>query len=154
VADVAVGLLSLSAVARFAAEQQRARITVIRMGGARYRGPVDAPWDTGMAELAVCPNVRLKINGLLNNAPPGDPEGWGPSSVGWRVENYKPWITSALRLFGEGRAMYGSDWPVCMANATWKESMACFTQSMGPRTEAFRESVLGGSAAEWYRLGG
>jgi len=160
VADVAVGMLSLGAVAKFASANERARISVLRMGGARYGGGVsdgggvDAPWESGMTELAACANVRLKMNGLLNNAPPGDPDGWGPASVGWRVEHYKPWITLALRLFGEGRAMFGSDWPVCMAGATWKESMACFTQSMGPRTEAYREAILGGAAAEWYGLRG
>jgi L-fuconolactonase len=153
VADVSVGLFSLSAVAKFAAAHPAIRITVLRTGGARYNGRVDEAWEAGMTELAACPNVRLKINGLLNNAPPGDPGGWGPASVGWRVENYKPWITHALRLFGDGRAMYGSDWPVCMANATWKESMACFTQAMGPRTETYRELILGGVAAGWYCVG-
>jgi len=165
VADVSCGMLSLGNVAKFAADHTRARLTILRLGGARFAaapdpagapnsGPATDPvWDDGLAQLAACPNVRLKINGLLNNAPPGDPTGWGPSSLGWRVEHYKPWITTALRLFGEGRALYGSDWPICMdRGATWKESMACFTQSMGPRTEEYREAILGGTAMEWYGL--
>ena len=158
VAEVSCGMLSLGAVARFAAEHPRARLTVLRAGGARFDpGPgasrPDPVWLDGMTQLAACANVRLKINGLLNDAPDGDPAGSGPSSVGWRVERYQPWIATALRLFGEGRAMYGSDWPLSLARgASWKESLACFTQSMGPRTMAYREAVLGGVAAEWYGI--
>lgn len=156
-AEVACGMLSLGAVARFAAGHPRARITVLRAGGARFEpaGPArpDPVWEDGMAQLAACPNVRVKINGLLNDAPPGDAGGSGPSSVGWRVEWYKPWVAEVLRLFGAGRAMYGSDWPVSLAKgASWKESLACFTQSMGPRTMAYREAVLGGTAEEWYGI--
>lgn len=153
VADVSCGMLSLANVAKFAAQHERARLTILRLGGARFGPATDPVWEDGLAQLAACPNVRLKINGLLNDAPPGDPTGWGPSSLGWRVEHYKPWISTALRLFGEGRVLYGSDWPVCMdRGATWKESMACFTQSMGPRTQEYREAILGGAAMEWYGL--
>jgi predicted TIM-barrel fold metal-dependent hydrolase len=48
--------------------------------------------------------------------------------------------------------MFGSEWPVRLPDVTWKESLAAFTQSIGAQTMEAREQLLGGAAAEFYRL--
>jgi L-fuconolactonase len=84
--------------------------------------------------------AMIQIDGLINQAGPG----------GWRAETYRRWVQYLLTLFGPGRIMYGSGWPLSMPHATWKESLACFTQALGPRSLAERSSILGGNAAKYY----
>ena len=52
VADVSCGMLSLANVAKFAAEQTRARLTILRLGVARFAPSTDPVWDDGLAQLA------------------------------------------------------------------------------------------------------
>jgi len=47
--------------------------------------------------------------------------------------------------------MYGSGWPLSMPHATWKESLACFTQAMGAQTMDDRALILGDNAAALVR---
>ena len=63
-----------------------------------------------------------------------------------------PFVQHAIRCFGPERLMFGSDWPTCLAAGTWKESLAAFTQSIGPHSIAFREQLLGGTANRLYKV--
>lgn len=54
--------------------------------------------------------------------------------------------------FGPTRMMFGSDWPNCLAEGSWKLTLAKFTQALGPRTMDLRSLMLGDTAASFYRL--
>lgn len=54
-----------------------------------------------------------------------------------------------LRVFGVERCMFASGWPTC---GPWKPTLAAFTQACGPLPQAARERLLGGTAAEFYRI--
>jgi predicted TIM-barrel fold metal-dependent hydrolase len=66
---------------------------------------------------------------------------------GERHREFVPWV---FDRFGPERVMYGSQWPLCMHEGTWKESLAAFTQGLGARTMEEREWILGGTAARVY----
>lgn len=125
----------LSAIAEFAKAHPEARIVIPRTAGAAFGGPPDREWLDGAAAAAELKNVRIKIDGFLTGSPP-----------------HAPWIQAALQIFGASRCIYGSGWPESTSPGTWKEALACFTQSMGARTIDFREQVLGGTAMEVYRV--
>lgn len=36
-----------------------------------------------------------------------------PSGGGWRLDDFAPYLDIGLELFGPGRPMVGSNWPVC-----------------------------------------
>jgi len=38
----------------------------------------------------------------------------------WTAEDLKPFIDSAVQLFGPQRIMFGSDWPVCLVAADYQ----------------------------------
>jgi L-fuconolactonase len=59
------------------------------------------PWRADLARLAERPNVSCKISGLLSEAEPGIP-----------AEELLPYAAHVVEVFGTGRVMYGSDWPV------------------------------------------
>jgi len=59
-------------------------------------------------------------------------------------------LRELLRDPGPERLMYASGWP--LAGATWKETLAAFTQSLGAMPIALREQLLGGTARAFYRI--
>ena len=69
-----------------------------------------------------------------------------------RAAPIRPFVQHALAVFGPRRLMFGSEWPVRLPDVTWKESLAAFTQSIGAHSMEEREQLLGGTAAEFYRL--
>jgi L-fuconolactonase len=96
-----------------------------------------------MERLAAVPHLYVKLSGMITEASPN----------GWKREQIEPYLQHAVRLFGPDRSMFGSDWPVCLlASPNWKGALAAFTQALGPQSEEFRDKVLGGTAANFYRL--
>jgi L-fuconolactonase len=83
----------------------------------------------------------VKISGLITDAP-----------AAWQASEFRPAVQHALRTFGPGRVMYGSDWPSYLPEGTWKEALAAFTQAIGAQPIEVREQLLGGTAARFYRI--
>jgi L-fuconolactonase len=117
------------------------RLVIRAMAGLSFTPAEFEPWAR-MLEPLVKTTALLQIDGLLNFASP----------TGWRAEAYRPWVQYLLRAFGPGRIAYGSGWPLSMPHATWKESLACFTQAMGAQTREDRARILGENAANYYRV--
>lgn len=80
------------------------------------------------------PNIYCKLTGFRLPATPDQAER----------------LRRALRAPGPERLMYASAWPY--AGATWKETLAAFTQSLGPMPIPLREQLLGATAAAFYRI--
>src|SRR5205085_749571 len=74
---------------------------------------VHADWLAGMQELAKCPNVTVKMGGVLlslgnfdarmHEVPPGS---------AFFAESWKPWIEPCIEAFGPDRCMLSSNFPV------------------------------------------
>ena len=61
------------------------------------------PWASRMEPLAACPNVWVKVSGMITEA---DWEHWTPDDL-------VPYVQRLLSWFGPRRLLFGSDWPVC-----------------------------------------
>ena len=83
-----------------------------------------------------------KVSGLMTIARRAD---LAPSDLA-------PYIDHALTSFGADRLMFGSDWPACLPEFTWKASLAAFTQAIGAQTIEVREELLGGTAERFHAL--
>jgi hypothetical protein len=59
-------------------------------------------------------------------------------------------LQELLRNPGPERMMFASNWPY--GGGTWKETLAAFTQCLGPQSIELREQLLGGTARDFYRL--
>lgn len=100
------------------------------------------PWRENLRELARRPNVACKLSGLVTEAD------WAR----WTPEKLQPWFDAALEAFGPARLMFGSDWPVCLVAADYRRWHAVVTTWLARCSDAERERVMGGTAAEVYRL--
>jgi L-fuconolactonase len=100
-------------------------------------------WRALRAPLARLPNVTAKLSGLVTEAD------WGA----WRSADLRPFVASALELFGARRLMFGSDWPVCLLAANYPRVVDALTELLDGATPAKKADIWGGTAARTYRLG-
>ena len=118
------------------------------------REQVFADWSAGMAEVASCPNVVVKIGGfgisrvaIVNAAGLDRP----PSSE--RVaHSCKPWVDHCLGAFGVERCMFGSNFPVdkvAMPLLTLVNAMKHLTAHLGV---AGQERFFAGTARATYSI--
>jgi L-fuconolactonase len=96
-------------------------------------------WSNGLAALATLPNVWCKLSGLVTEAE------WGR----WSRDELAPYFRRALDWFGPERALFGSDWPVCLLAAEYDEVVDLLLAALDVSERA---AVMGGTAARVYRL--
>jgi L-fuconolactonase len=103
------------------------------------------PWADLMREVALHPNVYCKLSGMVTEA----------DYENWNLEQLRPYADHVLEHFGEGRVMFGSDWPVCVLAASYEQVLSMtrgfVTSRLGQGSEA---AILGENAARFYRLEG
>jgi len=104
-------------------------------------GAVDS-WARGIRELASFPNLYAKVSGLVTEAD------W----QAWKPEDIRPYLDEAFKCFGPSRLMIGSDWPVCTVAASYDRAMNLVKDYLGNYAPAERKAVLGGNAANFWRL--
>lgn len=127
---------------RLAREVPTLRLVIDHLARPDFNHKFADEWARGMEEAAGMPQIYCKISGLLTEM-----EGLPFAAI-----LAQPYVQRALELFGPARLMFGSEWPVCLPEVTWKASLAAFTQSIGARTMEVREQLLGGTAREFYGI--
>jgi len=99
-----------------------------------------AAWRDAMAGLALLPNVTCKLSGLLTELQAGA----GVSDV----------MTAAgflYDLFGDGRLIWGSDWPVLTLAGDYQEWFELARQAIAARQSSAVRAVMGDNAVRIYR---
>lgn len=99
------------------------------------------PWRDDLAAVAASPNVVCKLSGLATEA--------GGTVT---CDDIAPYVEIMFDVFGAGRVIWGSDWPVLTQSldyATWVTWSEALTGSL---PEADRAAVFGGNAASFYGL--
>lgn len=99
-------------------------------------------WKSGIMELALAPNVFCKISGLVTEA---DRKYWEP-------EDFTSYLDVIFDVFSIDRLMVGSDWPVCLLAAGYKQVMVIiedYTRNFNKEDVA---KVFGGNAIRFYDL--
>jgi len=121
--ELAVRVEQLPAVARVAAAMPEARFVLDHLGRPWVAGGAEslAEWRALIAPVAACPNVTAKLSGLVTEAD------WAR----WSVDHMRPYVDTAVDLFGPTRLVFGSDWPVCELAATCAEATRAMVTLLG-----------------------
>ncbi|HYZ25017.1 MAG TPA: amidohydrolase family protein [Rhodopila sp.] len=122
------------------------------LGGpyAGRRDQVFADWRAGMAALARRPNVFVKL-GALPIRLPGDtanrdlPPDSQEVAAAWR-----PWIETTIALFGAGRCMFESNFPVQKRWCSYAVVWNAFKRLAAGASEAEKSALFAGTAARAY----
>ncbi|BBK31176.1 putative TIM-barrel fold metal-dependent hydrolase [Stella humosa] len=99
-----------------------------------------ALWRAGMVELASCPNVATKVSGL------------GTFDRACSVERWKPIVTATIDLFGPGRCLFGSNFPIEKLWTDYATLIATVRACLADLPEADRQAVLHDTAQRLYGL--
>ena len=140
--DILIYTKHLSVAAEFVKRFPRQRFVLDHLGKPPIKsGAVDL-WASGIRELASFPNVYAKVSGLVTEAD------W----QAWKPEDARPYLDVAFESFGAKRLMIGSDWPVCTVAASYARVVNLVKDYMSNYAAEDREAVLGGNAANFWRL--
>ena len=99
-----------------------------------------ALWRRGMAKLADCPNVHLKVSEL------GLPDGVWDSPGNRRV------VREAVELFGYGRSMFASNLPVGSLSADFTQTVADVVNALPGATDSQLRDLFAGTCQRFYRI--
>ena len=99
-------------------------------------------WKKDMKDIAKYQNVSCKISGLVTEAD------WH----NWKTTDFIPYIDVVANAFGSDRILFGSDWPVCLLAASFKELLDIVKEYFSTFTNIEQEKFFGGNAINFYNL--
>ncbi|MCA9245649.1 MAG: amidohydrolase family protein [Planctomycetales bacterium] len=99
-------------------------------------------WIDNFRAAAKFPNLYCKLCGMVTEA---DWKHWKPADL-------KPYVETALELFGPERCMYGSDWPVCELAGSYDRVYHALVEALGAISESERAQIFGKTAIDFYGL--
>lgn len=106
---------------------------------------VDGPeyfddWKKGMKILAQAPNVACKISGL------------GMGDWKWTVKSIRPYVLTAIDVFGIDRCMFASNFPVDKLFSTYDAIFNAFKEITVDFSDGDARCLFHDNAARFYKL--
>lgn len=101
------------------------------------------PWAADVRALAARPNTVCKLSGMVTEA------AWST----WTIPDLIPYADTVLDVFGPGRLMFGSDWPVSRLAAGYAEVVAAARALTHRLADDERRAVFETTASRVYGLG-
>ena len=111
-------------------------------------------WRGLMREVAQCPNVTVKLGGILLRLalPDHVARGARPPTSEELVEMWRPWVETAIALFGPDRCMFESNFPVEKMGIGYAALWNAFKRMASGYTSGEKAALFSGTAARVYRL--
>ena len=103
---------------------------------------ITTEWKAAIRAIAAQKNVWCKISGMVTEA---DWKNWTP-------EDLRPYMDTVVEAFGTGRIMYGSDWPVCLVAASYKQVFQTVKDYFSSFSAGEQDAFFGGNATRFYNL--
>jgi L-fuconolactonase len=100
------------------------------------------PWASLIEPFRPLDHVACKLSGMVTEA---DWTSWTPAGL-------QPYVDHVLDVFGPDRLLCGSDWPVCLLAASYRDVYGAARQTTAVLGAADREAVFGGTATRIYGL--
>ncbi len=99
-------------------------------------------WHDAIRDLGQARNVVCKVSGLVTEAD------W----ANWTSADLWPYIEGALEAFGAERAMFGSDWPVCLLASSYQRWAAIVGGLSGDLSDPELRLLWAGTAGRTYGI--
>lgn len=106
------------------------------------RAKQSEPWKKDLAALGAFNNVFCKISGMATEAD------WN----NWTEADMKPYLDAAAEIFGTGRLMFGSDWPVCLPASSYERWLLTVRNYFSAFSSEDQDKVFNRNALNFYHL--
>ncbi len=100
-----------------------------------------AAWAADMATLAQRPNLAVKISGITAYAKPD-----------WTLNTLRPYVQTALTLFGPDRVVWGTDSPVCTLQSSLEQWVAATHALLAEISASERAMILQSNARRIWTI--
>jgi predicted TIM-barrel fold metal-dependent hydrolase len=110
-------------------------------------------WRDDMTALATCPNVVVKIGGfgMIVCGARWNERAFPPSSQEL-ADAWRPYVNTCIDLFGPGRCMFESNFPVDKAMYSYRTLWNAFKRLTADLSANDRTALFSGTAQQSYRL--
>jgi predicted TIM-barrel fold metal-dependent hydrolase len=150
----------LGDVADLARSVPQARIVVCHLGGPLGYGPyagkrdeVFAAWKPMIAELARCPNVDMKLGGVMMRLAAYDYRSQPtPPTSEELAALWRPYVETCIEVLGPSRCMFESNFPVDKMGIGWAALWNAFKRIVAGASTAEKLALFSGTARRAYRL--
>jgi predicted TIM-barrel fold metal-dependent hydrolase len=126
------------------------------LGYGPYAGTRDAvfkTWKASITELATCPNVTMKLGGMMMRLAAYD---YGmrpaPPSSAELADYWRPYIETCIERFGPDRSMFESNFPVEKMGIGWAALWNAFKRLTAGFSAPEKLAMFSGTARRVYRL--
>lgn len=140
--DLLVRERELPAALAVARDRPGLRFVIDHLAKPPLRAGDLATWALRLRGFGPLDNVWCKVSGLVTEAD------W----KSWRAGDLAPAVEVALDVFGPGRLIFGSDWPVCLLAAGYGEVVAVARELTADLSDAERAAIFGAAAQAAYQL--
>jgi L-fuconolactonase len=137
--DACVRAPQLPELAELAAACPQTTVVLDHLG--KPSPPGDTSWRQALRRLARHDNVVCKLSGLGTEAAPGTPRSLIVAT-----------LREALQVFGPGRCLYGSDWPVMTLATDYGSWLDLVRAALAAHPPEAADAVLYGNAARTYQV--
>jgi L-fuconolactonase len=150
----------LDDVHSFASKVPDLSVVVDHVGGPLGVGPyagkrkeVFEVWSSGIHRLAELPNVNIKLSGLGISRMGFKFAGGGQAqSSDELVEAWSPYIDTCVEAFGAGRCIFGSNFPVDRAAASYRVLLNAYKKMLSGLNDDDRQAIFSGNAKRVYGI--
>jgi L-fuconolactonase len=140
--DILVYARQLPAAIELVSRVPEQRFVIDHLAKPEIKAKKIAPWAAQMKEIAQNKNVFCKVSGMVTEAD------WHK----WKTEDFTPYLDVVFEAFGVERLMFGSDWPVCLLAASYRQVKQVIEDYVKGYSEAEKGQIFGGNAARFYGL--
>ena len=134
----------LSAALQVAQRHPELRLIVDHIAKPRIADRGWDDWAVGIAELASYPNVWCKLSGMITEA----------SWTAWKADDLKRYVHHVVEVFGPGRLLFGTDWPVCLLAGSYDRAVQALEATLPQMSDSELKGIWGENAAKFYDLDG
>ena len=103
---------------------------------------LDAEWVKNILLLSKHENVFCKISGMVTET----------KNFEWVKSDFTPYLASVVSAFGTDRLLYGSDWPVCLLAADYKEVLGIIVDYFQNFSTLEKSKIFALNAIKAYNL--
>lgn len=140
--DVCILARQMQDAAELVARVPHTRLVIDHLGKPDIAGGELSHWRRHLERLAQVPEVWCKLSGLVTEA----------DHDSWTVEQLRPYVSEALEVFGPGRVLWGSDWPVVTNAASHRRWRDATAELLADLTADELGAVMVRNALECYRV--
>ena len=140
--DILVYARQLPAAIELVSRLPEQRFVIDHIAKPEIKAKKTEPWAAQIREIAQNKNVFCKVSGMVTEAD------WR----NWKPEDFKPYLDVGFEAFGADRLMFGSDWPVCLVAASYREVKQHVEDYVKGYSQADKDKIFGGTAARFYGL--